>query len=110
MSIESHKAARDAFYALETMDIAERLDALADEDSEYHRIPCSAGLTAVLFQRLDVDNDERTIYWLKLFDHPVSRVFNLWMVAKDAKPEQLNGLINAFAKKVKRLGILEVPE
>lgn len=109
MSIATHKAARDAFYALEKMDTAQRLDALADEDSEYHRIPCSAGLTAVLFERLGVDNDERTIYWLKLFDHPVSRVFNLWMMAKDAKPEQLNGLFMAFAKKVKPLGILKVP-
>ncbi len=110
MSIESHKAARDAFYALEEMDTAERLYALRDEYSEYHRIPCSAGLTAILFQRLDVDNNERAIYWLKLFDHPVSRVFNLWIAAKDEKPEKLNGLINAFAKRVKPLGILKVPE
>lgn len=110
MSIATHKAARDAFYALETMDTAERLDALADEDSEYHWIPCSAGLTAVLFRRLDVDNDERDVYWLKLFDRPVARVFKLWMVAKDAKPEQLKGLFTAFSKKVKPLGILEVPE
>lgn len=100
MSIATHKRARDAFYALETMDTAERLDALRDDDSEYHRIPCSGGLTAVLFARLGVDKDERDIYWTKLYLRPISRVFNLWMVAKDAKPEQLNGLFTAFSKKV----------
>lgn len=100
MIIATHKRARDAFYALETMDTAERLDALADENSEYHRIPCSAGLTAVLFQRLGVDRDERDVYWEKLYLRPISRVFNLWMVAKDEKPEQLNGLFTAFARRV----------
>lgn len=108
MSREEHRQAIRVFTDLENMDEAERRDALADEDSEYHRIPCTAGLTAVLFHRLKVSVDERDILWLKLFDRPVARVFNLYMVAKDSKPEQLNGLFTSFAKRVPPLGILKV--
>lgn len=100
MSIATHKRALEAWRRLEGMDTAERLDALRDEDSEYHRIPCSAGLTAVLFRRLGVDVDERDIYYTKLYMRPISRVFNLYQVAKDAKPEQLNGLLTNFARRV----------
>lgn len=100
MSIATHKAARDAFYALETMDTAERLDALRDEDSEYHRIPCSAGLTAVLFQRLGVDVDRRDLLWTKLYMRPVARVFNFHQAAREVKPEQLTTLIRTFGNKV----------
>lgn len=109
MSREEHRQAIRVFTELENMDAAVRLDALRDEDHEAFATPCTAGLTAVLFHRLKVSVDERDILWLKLWDRPVGRVFNLWLVAKDEKPEKLNALFTAFAKKVKPLGILKVP-
>ncbi len=98
MSIESHRRAIEAFYALEDMEPSIRSEVMAEETHESFSTPCSAGLTAVLFKRLKVDKDVRDIYWEKLYQRPVARVFNLYLAAKNAKPERLNGLFTTFAQ------------
>lgn len=104
MSLQSHREAIDTFMELREMDAAERLDALADEDSSYYRIPCSAGLTGYVFRELGIEQDEWDLYWTKLYGRPVARVYRLYEAALAMKPEQINGILTAFAKKVKPVG------
>lgn len=103
MSIETHQRAMRVFKQLEAMEHPQ--DALRDESHEAYGVPCSAGLTAVIFGRLGIDVDEWDIYWAKLYKRPVARVFNFYLAAKDVKPEQYAHLISSFGKKVKPLGV-----
>lgn len=103
MSREQHLEAMRVFKSLEEMDPALRQDALADESHDMYHVPCSAGLTAVIFRRLGIDVDEWDIYWQKLYQRPVARVFKLYQKAQEVKPENYNNLLTSFAKQVKPL-------
>lgn len=91
------------FKELEAMEHPQ--DALRDETHEAYAVPCSAGLTAVIFRRLEIAVDEWDIYWEKLYMRPVARVFNFYLAAKDVKPEQYAHLISNFGKRVKPLEV-----
>lgn len=103
MTVAEHRQAMDAFYALERMDASEREDTLDDTSGGAFKVPCSAGLTAVLFRRLKIPIDEWDVLYTKLLGRPVARVWRLYEAALERKPEQYTTLIREFGNRVEAL-------
>lgn len=103
MTCEKHTEAMRLWRMLENMSEPERRQRLENEESELYSTPCSASLTAVVFRRLEIDVSEWHIYWLKLYNRPVGRVWRFFEEAQKRKPEEYNGLLTNFAKRVPSL-------
>lgn len=106
---ERHEEAMRLWRVLENLGEDERASRLESDDpevysaSDFYSTPCSAMLATLVFKRLGVHNEDREVFWLKLYLRPVGNVWKFYEEAKRRGPEQFAGLIGAFAKKVKPL-------
>lgn len=97
---ERHEEAIRLWRMLENLGDSERAERLENEESEVYSAPCSATLATLVFGRLGVHNEDREIFWEKLYARPVGRVWRFYKEAERRKPEEFAGLISSFAKRV----------
>lgn len=95
---ERHEEAMRLFGMLENMSESERRERLENDESELYSAPCSAMLATLVFKRLGVHDEDRQVFWTKLYGRSVGDVWKFYVYVKERPPEEFANLIGRFAK------------
>ncbi len=96
---EKHEEAMRLWRMLDGMSDSERAERLENEESEVYAAPCSPTLATLVFNRLGVHEEDRSVWWVKLHGRSVGNVWKFYQYARDAPPEEFALRITQFAKK-----------
>lgn len=99
MQVERNEEAFRLWRVLENLSDNERESRLSDEESDFYSHPASAMLATLVFKRLGVHDEDREVFWPKLYLRSVGDVWKFYAYAKERPPEEFADLISRFAKK-----------